>query len=59
MNQVSGANRAWRIFRVPLAIALLSTIGLIAALTGDGWFDTLSWLTLAVPPIVVVWAISR
>lgn len=59
MIQASGANRAWTMFRVPLAIALLSVIGLLAALTGDGWLDTVSWATLAVPPLVVIWAVFR
>lgn len=59
MNQASEANLVWKIFRVPLAIGLLSVIGLIAALTGDGWLDVLSWLTLAVPPLVIIWAINR
>lgn len=59
MKQASSENLLWKIFRVPLAIGLISVIGLIAALTGDGWLDVLSWLTLAVPPAVVLWAIIR
>jgi hypothetical protein len=45
-----------RIFAVPLAIALLSLLGLISALTGDGWRDVLSWLGLAAPVLAVCWA---
>lgn len=37
------------IFRMPLWIALLSGVGLIAALVGDGWLDALSWLALGYP----------
>lgn len=59
MNQAAAGNRLWKIFRLPLAIGLVSLVGLIAALTGDGWLDVLSWLTLAVPPLVVLWAILR
>jgi len=44
------------IFAVPLAIAVLSTVGLIAALTGDGWRDGLSWAGLAVPVLAAAWA---
>lgn len=45
-----------RIFAIPLAIALLSLLGLASALTGDGWRDALSWIGLAVPVLAVGWA---
>ena len=41
----------WRIFRAPLALAALSTIGLLAALLGDGLADLVSWCALG----FVVW----
>jgi len=44
------------IFAAPTAIALLSFVALTAALTGDGWRDTASWVGLAVPVIAVFWA---
>lgn len=44
------------IFAVPLALAALSTVALVAALTGDGWRDALSWVGLAVPVLTVAWA---
>lgn len=37
----------WQIFRMPLLLALLSTVGLLAALLADGWGDVLSWASLA------------
>lgn len=40
------------IFLWPLVVALVSLIGLIAALVGDGAWDALSWLTLAVPVLL-------
>ncbi len=39
----------WQIFSWPLLIGVLSTIGLVAALVGDGLWDSVSWLTLFVP----------
>jgi hypothetical protein len=39
----------WQIFSWPLAIGVLSTIGLVAALVGDGVWDSVSWLALFVP----------
>lgn len=45
-----------RIFAIPAAIAVLSAIGLLSALTGDGFRDALSWVLLAVPVAAIVWA---
>ncbi len=45
----------WRIFRAPLGIGLLSIVGLIAALVGDGPFDALSWLGLGIPVALTLW----
>lgn len=47
-----------RIFAMPLAIGVLSVVGLIAALTGDGWRDALSWIALAAPVLAVMWAMK-
>jgi len=44
---------------IPIAIALTSLAGLLAALTGDGWRDALGWAGLAVPVIAVGRAIHR
>ena len=41
-----------QIFRWPLAIGVLSTVGLLSALVGDGIWDGLSWLTLLVPIVL-------
>jgi hypothetical protein len=53
-----------QIFVVPLAIGILSSIGLVTALVGDGWWDGLSWIALAIPVALLlrllVWpAIAR
>lgn len=39
--------RAWRIWRMPLLLALASCAGLLAALLADGLGDLLSWLALS------------
>jgi hypothetical protein len=44
------------IFAVPLAISVLSSAALVAALTGDGWRDIISWVGLAAPVLAVGWA---
>jgi hypothetical protein len=44
------------IFAVPIAIALISCIGLISALTGDGLRDMVSWVALLIPIATILWA---
>ena len=38
---------------MPIAIGVMSAVGLISALLGDGLWDTLSWIALAIPVAVV------
>jgi len=45
----------WHIFRAPLLLAALSSVGLLAALIGDGVYDLLSWLALGCIPAVIAW----
>ena len=49
----------WQVFRAPLLLALLSVVGLVAALVGDGLLDLLSWLTLGSTLLVIAWYWSR
>ncbi|MDG9925901.1 MULTISPECIES: hypothetical protein [unclassified Pseudomonas] len=51
----------WMIFRWPLLLAVLSLFGLISALVGDEVYDLLSWLSLAVPLLLIgmVWVRLR
>ena len=49
----------WQIFAAPILIGVLSTIGLIAALVGDGWWDGISWLTLALPVLLYFFYVLR
>ncbi|MDG2523383.1 hypothetical protein P7B02_17785 [Caulobacter segnis] len=43
-------------YAAPLVIALVSIVGLVAALVADGLGDLTSWIALAAPVAVVVWA---
>ncbi|ASK33063.1 hypothetical protein [Alloalcanivorax mobilis] len=52
-------NTSWRIFAVPLFIGLFSLVGLLGALLGDGLLDVVSWAGLAVPVVIVGWAMKR
>jgi hypothetical protein len=42
----------WAIFRWPVLVALLSVVGLLSALLGDGVWDVLSWCLLACPVLL-------
>ncbi|MFT3975511.1 MAG: hypothetical protein QM688_00105 [Sphingomonas bacterium] len=46
-------------FAVPGLIALATIIGLVTALTGDGWRDAAAWAGLAIPLLAMVWAYTR
>lgn len=46
-----------KIFGWPLLLALVSAVGLVAALIGDGVWDGLSWLCLAAPLGVLAWVL--
>lgn len=43
-----------RVWPVPIVLAVLSALGLVAALLGDGFADVVSWIALGVPLVVVV-----
>ncbi|WP_342724243.1 hypothetical protein AAFG07_35055 [Bradyrhizobium sp. B097] len=48
-----------QIFAAPLVIAIVSTVGLISALVGDGWWDTVSWVALGLPVLLYLLFIWR
>jgi len=49
----------WQTFRWPLAIALLTCVGLVSGLVSDGWGDALAALGLLVPVAAVAWFARR
>ncbi len=48
-----------QIFTWPLVIGVLSTVGLISALVGDGFWDAVSWLALLLPIVLYGWFLLR
>ena len=45
------------IFAIPVVVAILSLIGLIGALLGDGVWDGVGWLGLGACVAVMGWAL--
>lgn len=43
-----------QIFIWPLVVGILSTVGLLSALLGNGFWDGVSWVTLAIPVVLYV-----
>ncbi|NEW86833.1 hypothetical protein DU475_06080 [Rhodopseudomonas sp. WA056] len=43
-----------QIFAAPLAIGVITALGLTTALLGDGLWDWISWIALALPVAVAV-----
>lgn len=50
---------AYRVFAIPVLLALLSAFGLLSALLGDGVWDALSWLTLGALIVTIVRHVAR
>jgi len=49
----------WLTFRMPLAIGIMTAIGLFSALLGDGRWDAMAWTGLAIPAVICVQALLR
>ncbi len=47
------------ILRLPAAIAAVTAAGLVCALVGDGLWDAVSWVALAIPIAVAAWGVAR
>jgi hypothetical protein len=48
-----------QIWGAPILLAMISAIGLIAALLHDGIGDVVSWIALAVPVVAALWHAGR
>lgn len=48
------ARSIWEIYRWPLLLAVIIMVGLLSALLGDGIWNALSWVLLAIPCCVIV-----
>ena len=48
-----------QIWGVPIVLAILTTVGLVSALLGDGIWDALSAVTLGIPVLVGGWCMLR
>lgn len=46
---------AYQVWSRPVLLGLLSGVGLVSALLGDGVWDTVSWVTLGIPVLISVW----
>jgi hypothetical protein len=54
---MNGPRSLRAIFAWPLAIFVIGLVGLVVALTGDGWRDAASWAALSAPVAAAGWAI--
>jgi hypothetical protein len=48
-----------QIWGAPVALGVVSLVGLLSALLADGPWDALSWLALAAPVVVSAWGLWR
>lgn len=47
------------IFAMPILLAIVSLAGLVVGLLGDGGYDVAAGLAVAVPVVVIGWALLR
>ncbi len=47
------------VYRIPLALDLITIVDLLSALLGDGIWDAFSWLLLAIPPLLLGFLVCR
>lgn len=52
-------NNLRQMWQTPAIVALITLVGLVAALVGDGWPDAVSWGALAVPVWLIAWKWGR
>jgi len=55
----NASRTAMQIWGAPVVLAILTTIGLISALLGDGIWDALSAVTLGIPCLAGAWYCLR
>ncbi|MDE1175838.1 MAG: hypothetical protein PW789_04450 [Edaphobacter sp.] len=44
-----------RVYGAAIVLAVITLYGLLSALVGDGIWDALSWVAMAVPLVVIAW----
>lgn len=52
-------NSAARIYAIPAMLAVVSCVGLVAALASEGLWDVLSGIAVSLPLVVAAWRIGR
>ena len=55
------AVQSWRdsLWRVPIVLGVLTLVGLLSGLMGDGAWDAVSWIGLGVPTLIGTWFALR
>lgn len=46
---------SWRVWRWPVALNVITIVGLIAPLIGDGYWDVVSWVVFGLLVAVSLW----
>lgn len=54
INMNSKTENTWlRLWGPPILVGFISLLGLVCALTGDGIWDILSWISLGIPVVLI------
>lgn len=52
-------NRRLHLYGLPTLVALVSLLGLVVGLLGDGGFDVVAGLALALPAAIILWSLAK
>ncbi|MBN9411158.1 MAG: hypothetical protein J0H69_18595 [Burkholderiales bacterium] len=55
MSARSAKSRFWFTWGWPIVMAVLSAVGLLSALLGNGVWDWVSWIGLGIPALACCW----
>ncbi|KAF1050218.1 hypothetical protein [Xylophilus sp.] len=58
-SHTSGRAAFWPTWRMPVALAVLTALGLLCALLGTGGWHVAAWCALVGPPAVCIAALLR
>lgn len=56
MSAPLGGSQIWG---MPVLLGVISLVGLLSALLGDGVWDGVSWLALGLPNGIIAWYVIR
>lgn len=52
------SERRHSIFAIPILLGIVSLVGLVVGLLGDGVIDLAGWVALGLPVLAIIWSLT-